>query len=190
MFPTKYLFAAETRESIQFLLNMKYLLSLIKRDEPYSSMMESTPETLSRLKLIGHFEKGTKLSIKTFNFQPDGWVTRIIRSFISPDNRQNTFKFVKEVVGRSFEILGSNLKSSSEADIQLCKGIIRDLQEAQLGIKNLKTTYAEDQKYGCDIDVLLQNISARLSEIKKHHEFLFEPIFEESQALKNDLLGC
>lgn len=137
--------------------------------------MESTPEILSRLKLLGHIQKGEKISSRTMVLQPDGWTTRLNRTWISPDNRNNTLKLVREIISRAFEILTHNISSTRESDIIQCKLIIQDLVKAQAGLLNLKSTYGDDIKFGCDLDILFQQIVARLAEVKKSYPHLFEP---------------
>lgn len=165
-----------------------YLYELIKRDTEYQSVvMEPTPEILSRLKLLSHIQKGEKLLVRNMSIQQDNWFTRIMRTWVAPDNRQNTLKLTKEIISRSFEILIHNIKSEKEADIFQCRMIIHDLIKAKDGLLNLKATYVDDIKFGCDIDILLQQIAARLSEIKKDHEALFTPdILEQSVEKKGD----
>lgn len=137
--------------------------------------MESTPEILSRLKLLGHIQKGEKINSRTMGFQQDGWATRLNRTWISPDNRNNTLKLVREVISRAFEILTHNIASTRESDIIQCKLIVQDLMKAQAGLLNLKSTYADDVKFGCDLDILFQQIVARLAEVKKGYPGLFDP---------------
>jgi hypothetical protein len=156
--------------------NIRYILVLIKGGPDFESViMETTPEILSRLKLLGHIQKGEKLGSRSMMIQPDGWTTRINRTWISPDNRNNTLKLVREVIGRAFEILTHNINTIKESEVIQCKLIIQDLIKAQTGILNLKSTYSEDVKFGCDLEILLQQIAARLAEIKKNYTGLFEP---------------
>ena len=154
--------------------NIYFLFSLVKRDAEFQSIiMESTDEILSRLKFLGHIQKGEKLSSRHMILQVDGWRTRLDRTWITPDNRSNTLKTVKEIISRSFEILNNHMTSTKEADIILSRLLIQDLIKSQTGIMNLKSTYADDIKFGCDLDILLQSIIARLSEIRKSKEDLF-----------------
>jgi hypothetical protein len=172
-----------------FLHNCSYLSHLIKRESIYqSSIMEPTPEILSRLKLLTLLQKGDKLCVKTMSIQPDGWNTRLSRCWIAPDNRQNTLKVSREVIGRAFEILIYNLDSKKESDIIQCKMIVQDLIKAQTGLLNLKSTYINDAKFGCDIDILIQQIVARLSEVKKENGDLFidDPLQSLIDGKKDD----
>jgi hypothetical protein len=157
-------------------LNIWNLLGLIKKEAEFESIvMESTPEILSRLKLLGHIQKGEKISSRTMVLQPDGWATRLNRMWISPDNRNNTLKLVREIISRSFEILTHNITSQRESEIIQCKLIIQDLMKAQNGLLNLKSTYSDDIKFRCDLDILLQQIVARLAEVRKGYGSLFDP---------------
>lgn len=151
------------------------LYHLIKRESDFESIvMESAPEILSRLKLLGHIQRGEKIGCRNMILQPDGWLTKITRTWIYPDNRTNTLKLLREIISRSFEILIHNLSSVRESDIMQCKHIIADLTKSQVGLNNLKNTYSDDVKFGCDIIILEQQIIARLSEIKKEYPNLFE----------------
>lgn len=152
----------------------KYILGILKTED-YSIFMESTSEILSRLKLLGHIQKGEKLASRTMLLQQDGWSTRLNRSWIAPDNRNNTLKIIREVITRAFEILIHNLSSDKESDSIQCKMIVQDLIKSQVGILNLKFTYGDDTKFGCDLDILIQLVLARLAEIKTKNPSLFEP---------------
>lgn len=145
-----------------------------------SIVMESTQEILSRLKLLSHIQKGEKIGSRNMSLQQDGWFTRFDRSWINPDNRNNTLKLLRDIVSRTFDILIPNVTSSRERDIIQCKLIIKDLIKSQAGILNLKNTYICDKKFGCDLDILCEQIIARLAEIRKDHPTLFD-IEEETK---------
>jgi hypothetical protein len=167
--------------------NTTYLSGLIKRSGEYQTVfMESTPEILSRLKFLSHIQKGDKLGSKTMTLQTDSWYTRFIRTWVTPDNRQNSLRLIKEVISRSFEILLMVIESQKESDIFQCRMIIADLVKCQIGLCNLKATYSDDTKFGCDMEILLQQIAARLSEIKQGHHHLFEPNILEQPIERKD----
>lgn len=167
--------SSNTAKAIEIVCNSTYLLGLIKREGEYQSIiMESTAEILSRLKLLSHIQKGEKLAVRNMTLQVDSWYTRFMRTWISPDNRQNSLKMIREVISRSFEILFHNIESKKESDIYQCKMIVTDLQKSQYGLLNMKATYSDDIKFGCDVDILLQQIMARLTEVKKMYVHLFD----------------
>jgi len=154
----------------------KYLGSY--KDDPVDLSMESATEILSRLKFLGHIQKNDKILVKHLSIQPDGWITRFVRSFISPDNRINTLKFVRDVINRTFEILQQNLEkeeklNSHPDDRFVCKNIVKDLIAAQQGLLNLKETYSDDLKFCCDLDVFIESIISKLADMKRSYSDLF-----------------
>ena len=128
--------------------------------------MESDKEVMSRLKFIGKVQKGEKINVKYMFVQPEGIATRISRTLINQDNRNNTLNFVRSTITRTFEIITSYSSSNKESQRHICLHIIKDLQQCKTGLLNLKDTYLSDIKFTCDIDTLLQEIDAKLSEIE------------------------
>jgi hypothetical protein len=131
--------------------------------------MESDKEIISRLKFIGKIQKGEKINVKYMYVQPEGILTRISRSLIHQDNRQNTLNFVRSTISKTFDIIASYSSSNKESQLQLCTHIITDLKQSKNGLINLKDTYLDDIKFTCDIDTLLQDIDAKLVEIEIHN---------------------
>lgn len=127
--------------------------------------MESDKEVISRLKFIGKVQKGEKINVKYMYVQPEGIVTRISRTLINQDNRQNTLNFVRKTINRTFEIITLYLMSEKESQKLICTNIIDDLKQSTVGLTNLKDTYLNDIKFTCDIDTLLQEINAKLIEL-------------------------
>ena len=127
--------------------------------------MESDKEVISRLKFIGKIQKGEKINVKYMFVQPEGIATRISRTLINQDNRQNTLNFVRSTIYRVFEIIRSYSSSNTESKRHICIHIIKDLQQSTNGLVNLKDTYLSDIKFCCDIDTILQEINAKLIEI-------------------------
>lgn len=127
--------------------------------------MESDKEVISRLKFIGKIQKGEKINVKYMFVQPEGIVTRISRTLINQDNRQNTLNFVRSTVGRTFEIITTYSSSNKDSQRHICTNIIQDLKRAMNGLTNLKDTYLSDIKFCCDIDTMLQEIDAKLIEM-------------------------
>jgi hypothetical protein len=132
--------------------------------------MESDKEVISRLKFIGKIQKGQKINVKYVFVQPEGILTRISRTILNQDNRQNTLNFVRSIIGRTFEIISSYLSSNKESSRYIRFNVILDLKQSKNGLINLKDTYLDDIKFTCDIDTLLQEIDAKLSEIEPPEE--------------------
>ncbi len=123
--------------------------------------VENQEEVISRLKFIGRIEKDEKINTRHVNRQPDSLFTRISRTLIYPDNRNNTLKFSRDVINRTFEII--QVKKIENDNI---KGLVKDLEQAKNGLLNLKHTYSDDTKFGCDIEVLVEQITSKLEIIQ------------------------
>lgn len=124
--------------------------------------MDNSQEIMSRLKFIGKIKKGDKINTIHVYVQPSGLQSILSRSFLNKDNRENALNFVKETVGRGFELLTTYKRSSKESDKILANHLIDDLTMSKTGLENLKSTYFDDTKFCCDMDTLLQQITANL----------------------------
>ena len=140
--------------------------------------MENNEEVIARLKFIGHIEKDEKINVRHVNKQPNTFFTKISRSIIYPDNRANSLKFVRDIIIRSFDIIERLLHNE---DILVCKSLINDLSKSKQGLLNLKYTYNEDTKFCCDIDVLIEQISSKITNLKEKFPPLFDNKQEESR---------
>lgn len=141
--------------------------------------MENHEEVISRLKFIGHIQKDEKINVRHVNRQPNTFSTKIYRSVIYPDNRMNSLKFIKDVITRSLEIIEHHLHRQN---ILMCKSIIADLIKARQGMLNLKYTYNDDTKFCCDMDVLIENIGSKLTDLQQQAPVLFQEEQEERKS--------
>ena len=123
----------------------------------------NSQEIISRLKFIGTLKKGDKVNTKHMYIQQSGFATSVSRTFLFQDCRSNVLNFCNETIKRSFELLTSYERSSNTAENQIYINIIEDLKKSIIGIENLKNTYVEDNKFCCDMETLLQEITARLT---------------------------
>ena len=122
--------------------------------------MDTTQETISRLKFIGKLNKGEKINTRHMYVQPCGIVTSVSRMFLYQDNRGNTLNFCHNTITRSFELLTSFDVSTKNSDKFLFMNLLKDLHQATIGIVNLKYTYITDTKLCCDLDTLLECIKS------------------------------
>ena len=122
--------------------------------------MDSSQETISRLKFIGKINKGEKINTRHIYTQPYGIVTSISRMFLYQDNRGNTLNFCHTTITRSFELLISFDLSTKNSDKILYINLLKDLLQSIIGLVNLKYTYITDTKLCCDLDTLLECIKS------------------------------
>lgn len=156
------------------IVGLKHLIS----DNQSTICMENREEVISRLKFIGFIQKDEKINVRHVNRQPNTIYTKISRSVLYPDNRNNALKFVRDVIQRSFEIIDSHCLQNNSL---LARGIVADLIKAKQGISNLKYTYTDDTKFCCDIDVLIEQINTKISVAKES----YPDILEEKSSSQN-----
>lgn len=151
--------------------------------------MEPTKEVISSLKFIGQLQKGDKINTKFMYRQPDGLMTRISRTLINHDNRHNALAFVQRTISCAFEVITSYLRSEKNSDITLCMNVVNDLKQAKIGLLHLKDTYSEDLKFRCDMETLLEDIDAKLGELKLTTPKLSSAIGCIPSPLRNGEIG-
>ena len=79
------------------------IISVFKDTSKFNiNSMESDKEVMSRLKFIGKVQKGEKINVKYMFVQPEGIATRISRTLINQDNRNNTLNFVRSTITRTY----------------------------------------------------------------------------------------
>jgi hypothetical protein len=65
-------------------------------------------------------------------------------------------------------------KSNKSYDNLIILNIIEDLESAKQGMVNLKNTYADDVKFCCDIETLLEAVEVELSKYRLEEEDLVD----------------
>ena len=132
--------------------------------------METQNETISKLKLIGRISNGDKLNTKYVFIQKDGFLTRLSRLFYYQDNRHNTINFVRNTIYSTFSMIMTLKKSNKRYDNLILLNIIEDLEQAKGGMVNIKNTYADDIKFCCDIETLLEAVEVELTKHRPEEE--------------------
>ena len=143
-----------------------------------SDIMDSSliDDISSKLKLLTMISKGDKINVKTFGVQTDNIFTKINRSFINIDSRNNCLQFVKTTINKAFQILSFYIGSDSIPDKILCSNILQDIINSKQGIENLCSTYKDDLMIVCNFATIIQNIDSKLAGIKSSHPYLFKDI--------------
>jgi len=154
---------------------LQLIFKMLKDSSNYNvNRMDSNQEIISRLKFIGKLKKGEKVNTRHMYVQPDGFGTTLSRTFVYQDNRGNALNFCQETIGRAFELLITYERSENNSDNVLFGHLIKDLEQAMVGLNNLKFTYVSDTKFCCDMDTLLQTIQAKLNRFKNEEVYNHE----------------
>jgi hypothetical protein len=150
------------------LQNIAFYLSSLRLKELtlQNKEMELGDDTISKLKFLSRIQKGEKINVKNMFIQPEGLATRISRSFFHLDNRSNALHFVKTTISQSFNILYSFLNTGTVSQRNMCLNIIEDIIKSKEGITNLKTTYSSDIMLCCQLDTIIQEIDAKIQELR------------------------
>jgi len=129
-------------------------------------------DNISKLKFIGKIKKGEKINLKSnvsVYVQPNNLITKINRSFFAVDSRSNTLNFLTETIKKGFDELLVHIKNNTLFDKQIATNMMIDLDNCKNGLESIKDTYSDDLMFCCKIDTILQDIDARLTEIKSKH---------------------
>jgi hypothetical protein len=131
----------------------------------------NTSDVTSKLKFIGMIQKGEKINVRNMCVQQDTFLTRLIRTFVTLDNRTNAYNFIEGIIIRSFEIITLSLSKDviKSIDKRLVRNIIQDLTRSMTGIKNIRETYSSDIMFCCKLDSLTEMIESRLKDIDENY---------------------
>ena len=152
--------------------------------------MESNSETISKLKLIGKLQNGDKLNTKYVFIQKDGLFTRLSRWLYWVDNRVNTINFVRNTIYSTFSMIMTLKKTNKRYDNLILLNIVEDLEQAKGGMVNLKNTYADDIKFCCDIETLLESVEVELTKHRPSEEVdLDHPDIIEAHGVPTSTIG-
>jgi hypothetical protein len=137
-------------------------------------------KVISNLKFLGSLKPNDKFNSKFLYVQPDGIITRLARTFLSYDNRNNALKFIEETINSSFEVLAHYELSTKPSDKAMCENIVKDLLMSKVGITSLKMTYADDIRFCCDIETLVQMLDSKMLDISSRYNIPIEDYTEEN----------
>jgi hypothetical protein len=129
-------------------------------------MINEEDDNISKLKFIGKLKKGDKINIKYMVVQQNNLITKLNRTLYNVDNRVNTLNFISDTIKKGFDELLIHISNNTVFDTNIANNIITDLDNCKIGLGNMKDTYTDDLMFCCKIDTILQEIDARLEEIK------------------------
>lgn len=158
-----------------------HAISYIINTDKQNINIEKNRETITKLKFIGTFQNGEKIDVKNLKIEQNNFFTPIKRMLYG-DGRNNTIIFLTSTIERSFEIVQSFCNSDRKSEQIFCSNIIFDLIKATHGLKNIQKTYKEDKMFACNIDILIECIQAKITELKEKYPHLFH--FENDLLLK------
>lgn len=169
---------------------MIHALKILLTSSSKSNMDDKNRESIIKLKFIGTFLPGEKVDVKNLKIETSSIITPIKRMFYG-ESRETTYVFLNNTIDRTFEIISSNCHSERISDKLFCKNIVADLVRAVTGLKNIQKTYKDDKLFYCNIESIIENIDAKLTELKNNFEDIFtiqDNIYDE-RILPDKLLS-
>lgn len=130
--------------------------------------MDTPQDIISRLKFAGRIKLGDKINIRGIFVQPDNVLTSISRTMWYKDNRNNAYEYLVDTTNKTYSLL-TQLSKSPQSDIDklMMQNVLSDLKQAKIGIANLCKTYADDLKFSCNMETLIQDIDSHLMQYSR-----------------------
>jgi hypothetical protein len=133
-----------------------------------TTKMDRQREIITKLKFVGTFQPGEKIDVNNLRIEDKTLFTPLKRLFFG-EGRDKTFNFLSLTIERSIEIIQNYVLSDRISERIYCSNLINDLFKAVVGLKNIQETYRDDKMFVCNIDILIENVDAKLTEIKERY---------------------
>ena len=147
----------------------KLLFDLLHLVPPMSSQgYETAQEILTRIKFIGTINSGEKLDTRNMKIENNTILTPFKR-MVFGEGRDTTFQFLHHTIERAFIIMHSLANTDKISDKMCCSNIMKDLDKATIGLRNMQHTYKDDKMFVCNLETLIETIEARMVEAKQKY---------------------
>ena len=147
-------------------------------------------QLITRLKFLSKINKNEKIDTKNLLIQPaDTHLTSLQRSY-NQDSRQNTLSFIQHIINDSIKLIEKYATSEKISEQSMVKHIVKDLIDSKTGLINLKFTYEGDTMFICNLETYIQNINAKIEELKNNYPELFTicKYENDSDEFENDTI--
>lgn len=139
-----------------------------------SAHEEFIDTTIAALKIIGMVPKSGKLCVRKGQLSLDvADNAQGLRRWIQGDSRDVTLMHARNTINSAVKIskaLSQEGSPSSTSD--LCRWtlgrLVAEMEQCDVGLQNLKTTYANDSAMVANLDVLSDRLRAHKIELTKH----------------------
>lgn len=142
---------------------------------------EFVDSTIASLKIIGMVPRSGKLCVRKGQLSldnPDNG--QAVRRWLRGDSRDLTLMHARNTINSAVKIsksLMANYQSTELAGWTL-ERLVNEMEQCEVGLQNLKTTYACDSMMVANLDVLADRLRAHKCEVRK-----FESASEDDGAL-------
>jgi hypothetical protein len=137
------------------------------------STFDRNKDIIINLKFIGTIQKGEKIDVKNSKVEENNLFTPL-RRMLTGESRDTSLQFINTTIDRSFEIINSYVHSDKLSERKFVTNVVLDLYKTISGLKNIQTTYNEDKKFYCKIEIILEDVNSKLNEFENHHPYIKE----------------
>lgn len=124
-------------------------------------------ETIANLKILGMLGRNSKLCVRKGNLCIDAPHVQSLRRWIHGDSRDTTLVHVKTSINNGMKIARALMACSpTPTTIWTMRRISDEMEACEVGLQNLKATYAGDSMVIANIDVLAERQIAHRHEIE------------------------
>lgn len=131
----------------------------------------SIEDIFVNLRLISKIDVGDKLVLTDKHVNIDTSYFQSLTRWYRGANRNNSIKFISVVLINAFELNDRLLEDKSEESIQTLLRLNSDFKNSLSGLVNLKQTYSADKLIQSEIDVMIDDIQARIDINLKNLDF-------------------
>ena len=131
---------------------------------------ESEYDIIAKLKFISKINKEMLIDVGTMTISGRSWRTSIYRTLVTfcsrEESRDKTLEFLKVTTSVALSKLKA-LNTRDAVEGGMAKLILKSLQEAKGGIRNISETYKEDTMFSSRIETLLETLEVQIDNVKK-----------------------
>lgn len=116
--------------------------------------------TIANLKVIGMVPQNGRLCVRKGNIclDKDGQF-QSMRRWMRGDSRDLTLMHIRNTINNAARILGHLGTSSNSIASGTVRRIVAEMQQCEIGLQNLRTTYASDSLMFANINVLIERLN-------------------------------
>jgi hypothetical protein len=133
-------------------------------------MDEVVDRTMANLKLISMVNKGEKLCVRKGQLNIEQ-VDRLqpVRRWYNKDSRDTSLVHIRNTVNDAIKISKGLLANNLQIELSewIVSALNDEIKECEIGLQNLKTTYADDSSFVANLDVMIGRCKAHSEEIEK-----------------------
>lgn len=140
---------------------------------------EKLQEVLGRLRFMAKIKLGEKINVRDlFVRDNDSLLQRFLRTcknvgtYMSSteivESKETTLEFIRVTVNDAITLISLYSKNPNNRFQQsLASIIVKDLEGAKIGIRNLITTYKSDRRFISSAEATIQTLEARIDSLKE-----------------------